>query len=120
MRADLSELAAQKRDLLGRLEVLRDSQHLTGFSDELAVLGVSRTPGVWLTGFSLAQSYGSSPYMNMSGIAHEPEYVSALIAKLRSQPRFDGYRFRELEVQYRQDSADVAFTLQGSSQDGES
>jgi hypothetical protein len=97
LESEVARLEAEvraRRELLGSLGS-GELGNVTGFSDFMAAFGRQAMPGLWLTGFTVADAGND---LQLRGRAVRPELVPAYLRKLNDEPAMRGRRVTEMRL----------------------
>lgn len=95
-----SEVARLEAEVRARRELLAslgsgELGNVAGFSDFMAAFGRQAMPGLWLTGFTIADAGNE---LNLRGRALRPELVPAYLRKLSDEPVMRGRSVTEMRL----------------------
>jgi hypothetical protein len=95
-----AEVARLEGDLRARRELIEalgsgELGNVAGFSDFMAAFGRQAMPGLWLTGFTVADAGNQ---LQLRGRAVRPELVPAYLQKLSDEPVMRGRRVSEMKL----------------------
>lgn len=97
LEAEVARLEAEvraRRELLGALGS-GELGNVAGFSDFMAAFGRQAMPGLWLTGFTVAEAGNE---LHLRGRALRPELVPAYLRKLSDEPVMRGRSVTEMRL----------------------
>ena len=95
-----SEVARLEAEVRARRELIAslgsgELGNVAGFSDFMAAFGRQTTPGLWLTGFTIAEAGNE---LQLRGRALRPELVPAYLRKLSEEPAMRGRSVTEMKL----------------------
>jgi hypothetical protein len=119
LESEVARLEAEvraRRELLGSLGS-GELGNVAGFSDFMAAFGRQAMPGLWLTGFTVAEAGNE---LQLRGRALRPELVPAYLRKLSDEPVMRGRSVTEMKLSapQREQQKYVEFTMSAGAREG--